>query len=129
MRRLLVWSGAVLGMVGVGLIVTLPVQGPLRGLLALVWSASVLREILFLRHAWARCRRIRVAADGGVSLLDDDDEWRPAELLTGGILLRRIGWIRLRAAGEPAFGELLRGSRRDDRDWRRLHVIWRHIGA
>ena len=57
LRQVLVWSGAVLGLVGAGLIVMLPVQGPLRGLLVLAWSASVLHEILILRRAWARSGR------------------------------------------------------------------------
>ena len=129
LREVIAWSGAVLGLVGVGLIAMLPVQGPLCALLALAWGVSVLREIVIQQRAWARTARIRVSAGGDVSILGPDDEWRPAELVAGSILLRRFGWIRLRSAGEPAFGELLRGDCRGDRNWRRLHVIWRHFGA
>ena len=128
-RQGVLWSGGVLGLLGTGLIAMLPVELPLRGLLGLVWGASVLREIVILRRAFARCLRFRVTSGNDVSLLGPDGEWRAAELARGGILLSRLGWIRLRAAAEPAFGELLTGDRRGDPDWRRLHVIWRHFGA
>jgi len=49
------------------------------------------------------------------------------------VLLRKVGWIRLSfelpTGRKLILGELLRGDGRRGEDWRRLQVIWRHIGA
>lgn len=128
LRRLVLGVAAGLALVGLVLIAMLPVGAALRAGTALLWCIAVLRELAVLHRAWQHCRAIRFAADGGVAVLGTDGEWRTGELVPGSILLPRVGWIRLRAASGPRFAELLRGERRSDFDWRRLHVIWRHFG-
>jgi len=61
--------------------------------------------------------------------LDADGNWHPARLLPGSMLLRRVGWIRWDDGCGRQYAELLRGRSRESDDWRRLQVIWRHIGA
>ena len=41
----------------------------------------------------------------------------------------RIGWLHLKTADGKQFAELICGDCRESDDWRRLQVIWRHIGA
>jgi hypothetical protein len=77
----------------------------------------------------ALCRRLRMSAGGELLLLDPLGNWHTARLLPGSVLLRRIGWIRLETGIGQRCAELVRGSCRESDDWRRLQVIWRHIGA
>lgn len=97
-------------------------------LLALVaWIVFSCRELVLLRRGWRRFHGIRFLANGDVEVRSRDGSWEPAELADGSILLRRFGWLRLVADDGTGVQELVRGSRREDRDWRRLHVIWRHV--
>jgi hypothetical protein len=54
-------------------------------------------------------------------------------MLSGGVLLSELGWIRLSVVlpdgRKLVLGEFVRGNARESADWRRLQVIWRHIGA
>ncbi|MBT8087186.1 MAG: hypothetical protein KJO46_04090, partial [Gammaproteobacteria bacterium] len=67
--------------------------------------------------------------DGSAALLDRNGQWRPAEVLPGSLLLRHYGWIRLKPRHGRRFAALFRGHCRQSADWRRLQVIWRHVGA
>lgn len=129
LRRIVLATGAVLGITGCLLIATLPISTAWRIAAVIAWSASSARELWLLYRAWQACLAIRISADGQVTILGEGDAWRPARLVSGGVLLSRLGWLRLQAAGGPVFAELVRGDRRTSPDWRRLHVIWRHFGA
>jgi hypothetical protein len=56
-------------------------------------------------------------------------EWVSGELLSGSIVHRRFAWIRVRSNCGLLITEFLRGDARASPEWRRLQVIWRHIGA
>ncbi len=92
-----------------------------------VWFAVSYRELKSLRRGWQHSRGIRLYATGDVEIRGDSGGWESAELADGSILLRRFGWLRLVASDGARIHELVRGSCRDDREWRRLHVIWRHV--
>ena len=92
-----------------------------------VWIALSYREIVALRRGWRRSCGVRLYADGRVDIRRDGAAWESAELADGSILLRRFGWLRLVASDGARIHELVRGSCREDREWRRLHVIWRHV--
>jgi len=129
LRRIVLLSGAVLGVTGVAVILTMPMHP-----LALLaggggWLFLAYSELARLHRGYAGCRRLRFAASGEVWLLGEDREWRPARLLPGSILLRRAGWIVLQSADGDRFAEPIRGHCRKNPEWRRLQVIWRHIGA
>ena len=128
LRRLVLGVGVGLAVGGLVLITMLPVGAALRAATALLWCVATSRELFVLYRAWQDCRAMRFTADGDVTVLGTDGEWRTGELVPGSILLPRVGWIRLRVARGPRFAELLRGERRRDVNWRRLHVIWRHFG-
>ncbi len=133
LRRIVLVSGALLALVGVPLIITLPVAPELRAAVVMTWLALAANELSRVRRAWYACQALRFSADGTVAVLMPGQLWQPARLLSGGILLRSVGWIRLSVAlptgRKFVLGELLRGDCRNGADWRRFHVIWRHIGA
>ena len=129
LRRIVLLSGVVLGVTGVAVILTMPMH-PLVLLAACGgWLGFSYSELARLRRGYSRCYRLRFAASGDLWLLGAEGTWQPARLLPGSLLLRRVGWIVLRSAGSGRFAEPIRGHCRKDSDWRRLQVIWRHIGA
>jgi len=86
-------------------------------------------ELRKLSRAWLACQRLRFHSTGEIQVLDATGRWRAGRRVSGGVMLRKIGWIRLRNHAGLTFGELLTGDPRTSHDWRRLQVIWRHVGA
>ena len=129
LRRIVLWSGGLLGVAGVLIILNLPTGGWAQLALAIGWSVLSVRELRQLRQGWADCRCLRFTPDGKIAVLCADARWRSAHWEAGGVLLRKVGWIRLRNHRGALVAEPLRGDSRASADWRRLHVIWRHIGA
>ena len=129
LRRLVLCSGVALGVAGSLACASLPLPSALQPLAGLAWGAGAMFELARLRCAWANCTALRVRADGSAAVCGADGHWQPAVLLGGGILLRRSGWLRLRGGTGQVWAEPLRGACRSSHDWRRLQVIWRHVGA
>lgn len=129
LRRAVLISGAALALAGILLVASMP----LHPLLLLAGSAGWLflccREIVLLARGFSRCRRLRITPEGGILLLDTAGEWHPARLLPGSVMLRRAGWVLLQTADGRRLAEPIRGTCRESHDWRRLQVIWRHIGG
>ena len=118
-----------LALAGNLLIIFLPLSITLRVVGVALWSFSALRELIFLRRAWAGCIALKFVADGEVEIRGPDFEWHPAQLVSGSILLRSMGWLRVKTIAGPVVAELVRANRQQHRDWRHLQVIWRHVGA
>ncbi|MCP4300633.1 MAG: hypothetical protein GY783_08615 [Gammaproteobacteria bacterium] len=129
LRGLVLLSGTFLGAVGIALIFALPLHRAAASIGCCAWLVWCGWELLRIGRGYALCCRLRVSADGEVLLLDQDANWQAARLLPGSVLLRRIGWIRVETGLGQHSAELIRGSCREGVDWRRLQVIWRHIGA
>ena len=129
MRRTVLLVGIVLYAVGVVLILTMPLHPVAKLLGSGGWLFLCLREFLRLRRGFARCRRLRVMVGGGLLLLDADGNWQAARLLPGCVVLRQVAWIRCETEQGHHCAELVRGNCRDNEDWRRLQVIWPHIGG
>jgi len=133
LRRIVLASGVLLALAGIPLIITLPVALSVRVAAVGVWLALAITETIRGRRAWHTCHALRFFPGGAVAVLLPGPNWQPARLVSGGILLRKMGWIRLEVAlpngRKQVLGELLRGNCRKSDDWRRLQVIWRHIGA
>jgi hypothetical protein len=110
-------------------ILQLPTDLWLRLATCVLWAATCTRELRLFWRGWAACRMLRFTAEGHIAILGADRVWRPAQRQSGSVLLGRVGWIRLRDHRGVVFGELLTGDGRASPDWRRLQVIWRHIGA
>ncbi len=127
LRRVVWVSGIVLALVGAAAIAlaTIPISARLPACLAwIVFSGIELRNLL---RGWRRCHGVRLEADGEIAVRDAGGNWCPARFADGCVLLRRYAWLRLVTDEGVHIRELFRGSCRRSRDWRRLHVIWRHV--
>lgn len=111
------------------MLLLLPVHVAVTAASCILWAGWSVREQLQLRRAYRNYSRLRVCADGELRVLDGDGNWQLARLLEGSVLLRRIGWIRIGTSAGCVFAELLTGRCEQSPDWRRLQVIWRHVGA
>ena len=129
LRLLVLVSGAFLAVVGVALIFALPLHGAASFIGSCTWLVWCGWDLVKVSRGYALCCRLRLRANGDVLLLDPQGNWRAARLLAGSILLRRVGWIRVETELGQHCAEPIRGSCRESVDWRRLQVIWRHIGA
>lgn len=129
MQHIVVVSGASMGLLGQLMVWLMPIAAQWRLLACVTCLAVVASELYRLRRAWRSYSCARLIHDGTAELLNADGQWQPAELLPGCLLLRRIGWMRLRTGDGVCFAALFRGHCRHAADWRRLQVIWRHIGA
>lgn len=107
---------------------TLPWPLSARFAAALTWCLVCGWELRRIVVAWADCQSLRISAEGEVRVLGRNGEWVRARLLSGSLLLRHWAWIRIHREDGPVGAELLRGSCREGDDWRRLQVIWRHVG-
>jgi len=129
LRIVVLTSGRLLIAAGLALLLILAIDVVLRAAGCLVWVAIGRFELRRLTQGFEACRVIRIDSSGEITILDNDDKWVPATLLTGSVLLRKLGWMRLQDQSGQIFLELIRGDARQSQDWRRLQVIWRHIGA
>ncbi len=94
-----------------------------------LWLASNMRELVVLRRGQSCVDRLRLWQGGSARLRGPDGCWFPATLVPGSIVLRRIAWLRFEAEDGRKFAELLRCKGVQNESWRRLQVIWRHLGA
>ncbi len=121
--------GAAFAALGVLLIAVLPVAALLRAGIAAGWLLYVGRDLAGFQRAWRRYRCVAVDGELGLRLLDAGGNWHSAEVLPGSVVLRRFAWLRIRDDAGVVFAEPLEGRCRESPQWRRLQVIWRHIGA
>lgn len=129
LRRLVLASGALLGAGGCAAAAVLPVPVSARAGLALVWLLLAGLELVSTARGFGRCTGIRIAADGTVEVRDARDRRIAAELIPGSVVTARFAWLRLAGADGSRFAEPMTGECRKSEEWRRLQVIWRHIGA
>ena len=129
LRIVVAISGCLLIAVGLTLILVLGIGVALRSVGCLVWLAIGWFDLRRLEQGFDTHKAIRFDSNGETFILDNDENWVPARLLTGSILTRKLGWIRLKDQSGQVFLELIRGDARQSQNWRRLQVIWRHIGA
>ncbi|NCF22967.1 MAG: hypothetical protein GWP60_00385 [Gammaproteobacteria bacterium] len=122
-------SGAVLCLAGLGLVPLLPVSTTLRAVLAGLWFGLCGREWYAMFRGYAGSGSLHIAAGGQVRRQCSDGTWQPARLCAGSIVLPRFAWLRIKPRGMRPYAEPVRGECHESQEWRRLQVIWRHIGA
>ena len=122
-------SGRVLYAIGIVLILILPLHPTLRAAGCLFWLILANWETSRLQRGFGQCVEIRIYASGDVEIADDNADWSPASLLPGSLVLRKRAWLRLQTLDGRTIVQPLRGNTREDQEWRRLQVIWRHVGA
>lgn len=116
-------------LLGLGVILFLPLALGWRVAAALLWSLLACRDLVQLEYARGRCAKIRVFPQGQVLLYGSDGRLRDASIVSGSIVLRRLAWLRMRLPNGCCYSALLRGNSRESQQWRRLQVIWRHLGS
>ena len=122
-------TGALSCLGGLAFLPLLAVSGPLKGLIAIIWTALCGFEWRALRKGYARSGSLRIAAGGNVERQSSDGSWQPATLCAGSVVLVRMAWLRIAGPGMRPYAELVRARSHPGEDWRRLQVIWRHIGG
>lgn len=125
----MLWSGLCLVPVGAALILSMSLPLPVRILAGVLWLVAGSRDIDRYRRAYRRYRGLRLDCEGRLELRSQRGDWRAARLLPGSLVLRRFGWIRVCDERGRVFAEPVRGHCRDGPEWRRLQVLWRHVGA
>ena len=114
---------------GLVLVILLAVAIPVKGLLAITWIGLCGYEWLALWRGYATGGKLRIAAGGRVERQRGDGTWEPASLCAGSVVLPRIAWLRVVPQRGRPYAELVCSGNHGSEDWRRLQVIWRHIGA
>jgi len=111
------------------LLFTLPIALLWRVVAAGAWALVNVRQLLVIAKGYKCCQRIRIEHDGAVTLQAADGCWIPATFIRGSIVLPKIAWLRFRAEDGQQFAELICERSARNKGWRRLQVIWRHVGA
>jgi hypothetical protein len=129
LRVIVLLSGLIACLAGVLLALSLPLRALDRALIVCAWLFLCGREIARTWRGYALVGTLRISGDARIEVRLVGGEWRTASLLSGSLVLPRVAWLRISVGAGPAYGELLTGNPRKNKDWRRLLVIWRHIGA
>lgn len=116
-------------MLGVITILSLPIDILLCAVAATLWCLLGSAELHFIAAAQRRFSRIRIFSDGRCELLDRDRTWQAAKLTSACVVLSRQAWLQVQPDSGRCYRELVRGDARENKQWRRLQVIWRHLGA
>ena len=128
LRRLVLGSGVCLLLLGLIVIAAMSISAVARLGLAIAWTLLAAHQLRGLARYYAGARKIVVHADGSATVGVGDHTWHAATILPGSIVLDRVAWLRIGIDGAPTGGELLAGNARENKEWRRLQVIWRHLG-
>jgi len=111
------------------MILTLPIPPIWRAAGAMLWLLTSAQEVNVIAKGYKRCQHIRIEHNGDVQVWSPDGCCLQATLCAGSIVLPRFAWLRFRAENGQRFAELVRGKCPENKAWRRLQVIWRHLGA
>ena len=116
-------------LLGIVTIVSVPIDILLRALAASVWLLWGGVQWLLITSAHKRYRRVRIHSDGTAALLDSSGKWHAAGICKDCIVLANYAWLKLKPAPGGTYCELMRAESPGDKQWRRLQVIWRHLGT
>jgi hypothetical protein len=129
LRRLLACACLLSYLLGMLMIFSLPIGQIISALGAALWTLLAVTEWLLISSAHKRTQRIRIHCDGAAELLDQHGEWQAATICRECIVLSTLAWLKLKPQRGGRYFELVRGDRRKNEQWRRLQVIWRHLGT
>ena len=114
---------------GLLVIISLPIGDFLCAAASLIWLLFGSAEMLLISSVHNRFGRILLRCDGSVQLHDRSGQWQAATIQSGTVVLPRLAWLRLKTANGRRYRELVCGKSSESEQWRRLQVIWRHLGA
>ena len=110
-----------------GLLIIAAIQQPLILTLplGLVWAAMAVARFAQARTGFKRVAELRFNDAGVLSIVDPDSGAVQASLVQGSRVLPAFAWLRMVAEDGQELTELLFAGSQADRDWRRLHILWR----
>jgi hypothetical protein len=114
---------------GIGAIAGLPIEAYGRIFAIVLWTAVSVRDLWVVASGFRRCSRIRIEHTGKLYVDSADNCCSAATLSAGSIVLWQFAWLRFCAEDGRRHVELIRRKTAQRKEWRRLQVIWRHIGA
>jgi len=114
---------------GIVAIAGLPFAGTWRALGAVIWVAVSVVELSSVAKGHYCCQSLRIEQDGNMQITMTNGCCVPATLSAGSVVLGSFGWLRFTAENGRRHVELIRRESPGNKDWRRLQVIWRHLGA
>jgi hypothetical protein len=129
LRRIVLVAGLAGATGGAAGIAALPVAANWRIAALLLWALICGRDLWLIAIAYRSCVRIRIEHTGNMLVYAGDNCCSRATLGAGSVVLRDFAWLRFRAENGRRHVELLRRRTSQNKDWRRLQVIWRHLGA
>ena len=128
-RNIVVGTGAAALFLGGLAFLLLPLAWDFKLPGTAAWCILGARDLWLITRGYKRCERIRVHHDGAVQVWAPDGHCIAATLGAGSIVTNGLAWVRIRPRGGGRYGLLLRCKAAENKDWRRLQVIWRHLGA
>jgi hypothetical protein len=129
LRRAVLGSGIAAAIIAAWLVLELPFERSWRITGLLLWLFIAAREWLLISRGHKQCDNIRIEHDGTIQLRSGNGCCSMATLCAGSIVLARFAWLRFETNDGRRCVELLRAKSTQNEDWRRLQVIWRHLGA
>jgi hypothetical protein len=116
-------------LVGVAICLALPIAWKWCLAASCLWMLIGERELRVIANGNKQFRGIRIDANGAAALLTRDGDWLPATLLAGSVVLPSLAWLRFKGQDGHHQAELIACKCPENKAWRRLQVIWRHLGA
>ena len=129
LRRVVLGAGVIALAAGLIAIATMTAAASVKLLLTAALALSGIVELVVITRGNMRCERLRIEAGGTLQVYDRSGACRLARLESGSLVLRRLAWLRFRTTDGRRHAELLCRGRAQSHEWRRLQVIWRHLGA
>jgi len=129
MRRLVLMCGWMAMVAGAAICLALPLGWEWRLAASCLWVLVNERELRVIAKGYKHYKGIRIDANGAAALLTPDGDWLPATLLPGSIVLPSLVWLRFKDHDGRHRAELIARECPENKGWRRLQVIWRHLGA
>ena len=129
LRRLVLGTGFGAALGGIVAIVALPVEWSWRAAAAVCWVLFCGRDLWQIAAGYKHCARIRIEHTGNMLVFENDNFSSVASIEAGSVVLWQFAWLRFRSENGRRHVELIRRKTAQNKDWRRLQVIWRHLGA
>lgn len=127
-RNIVLATGAGTLLCGALAIATLPAAMLWKTLGTVAWFIVSGRDLWLIASGYKRCARIRLYHDRSVQAFSGCGHCVAATLCAGSVVTIGFAWLRIEFAEGRRCGLLLRRKASGNEDWRRLQVIWRHLG-
>lgn len=129
LRQLVVGCGLVSMVTGLVILAGMDLERRWTAAAAMIWLLASGWQLFVITSGYKQIRCLRIFGSGAVELEVPGGGWLAAKLLPGSIVLDHLAWLRIVTAEGCQHRELVRRKSSENEAWRRLQVIWRHLGA